>query len=182
MKKSTMSAVAAVCVAGALAVSLGAVSDWYTNWDTSTWFGRGGGNSTVQPDDPNKPGVGYDTGHDGAIITRWIGRSRSSSPTANGQRARPLRTMSPSRPLSTARLPQQSSASKRSANRSSLPAKPAAMPPSPRPVPSTIRKSFSARSLFLQVFPLTAVRRTRLRKARALLLCVALARLILPRI
>ncbi len=69
MKKSTMSAVAAVCVAGALAVSLGAVSDWYTNWDTSTWFGRGGGNSTVQPDDPNKPDVGYDTGHDGAIIT-----------------------------------------------------------------------------------------------------------------
>lgn len=69
MKKSTMSAVAAVCVAGALAVSLGAVSDWYTNWDTSTWFGRGGGQSTVQPDDPNKPDVGYDTGHDGAIIT-----------------------------------------------------------------------------------------------------------------
>lgn len=69
MKKSTMSAVAAVCVAGALAVSLGSVSDWYTNWDTSTWFGRGGGNSTVQPDDPNKPDVGYDTGHDGAIIT-----------------------------------------------------------------------------------------------------------------
>ncbi len=69
MKKSTISAVAAVCVAGALAVSLGAVSDWYTNWDTSTWFGRGGGNSTVQPDDPNKPDVGYDTGHDGAIIT-----------------------------------------------------------------------------------------------------------------
>ena len=69
MKKSTMSAVAAVCVAGALAVSLGAVSDWYTNWDTSTWFGRGGGSDVVQPDDPNKPDVGYDTGHDGAIIT-----------------------------------------------------------------------------------------------------------------
>jgi hypothetical protein len=69
MKKSTMSAVAAVCVAGALAIGLGSVSDWYTNWDTSTWFGRGGGNSSVQPDDPNKPDVGYDTGHDGAIIT-----------------------------------------------------------------------------------------------------------------
>lgn len=69
MKKSTISAVAAVCVAGALAVSLGAVSDWYTNWDTSTWFGRGGGSDVVQPDDPNKPDVGYDTGHDGAIIT-----------------------------------------------------------------------------------------------------------------
>ena len=61
--------IAGVLGAGLLAVTLGGLSDWYTNWDTSTWLGRGGGNSTVQPDDPNKPDVGYDTGHDGAIIT-----------------------------------------------------------------------------------------------------------------
>lgn len=69
MKKTTLKVIAGVLGAGLLAVTLGGLSDWYTNWDTSTWLGRGGGNSTVQPDDPNKPDVGYDTGHDGAIIT-----------------------------------------------------------------------------------------------------------------
>lgn len=69
MKKNTLKGIAAVCVAGAFAVGLGAMSSWFTNWDASTWFGRGGGNNAVTPDDPNTPDVGYDTGHDGAVIT-----------------------------------------------------------------------------------------------------------------
>lgn len=69
MNKFIKAVISVIAVVGVLAFFLGVVSSWYTNWDTSTWFGRGGGNSTVQPDDPNKPDVGYDTGHDGAIIT-----------------------------------------------------------------------------------------------------------------
>ena len=69
MNKFIKGVISGIAVVGVLAFFLGVVSSWYTNWDTSTWFGRGGGNSTVQPDDPNKPDVGYDTGHDGAIIT-----------------------------------------------------------------------------------------------------------------
>lgn len=41
MKKSTISAIAAVSVAGAAVIALGAVSSWFTNWNTKTWFGRG---------------------------------------------------------------------------------------------------------------------------------------------
>lgn len=55
MKKTTLKVIAGVSAAGALAISLGAVSDWYKNWDTSTWFGRGGSNNIVQPDIPNPP-------------------------------------------------------------------------------------------------------------------------------
>lgn len=69
MNKFIKAVISGIAVVGVLAFFLGVVSSWYTNWDTSTWFGRGGGNSTVQPDDPNKPDVGYDMGHDGAIIT-----------------------------------------------------------------------------------------------------------------
>lgn len=66
-----MSAIAALSVAGALAIGLGSVSDWYKNWDTSTWFGRGGGNNTVQPEDPDSPS-GAD--RDGAIVTVGDGK------------------------------------------------------------------------------------------------------------
>lgn len=72
MKKSTISAIAAVSVAGALVVGLGAVSSWFTNWDTKTWFGRGGDNSTVQPDipdDPREPVTGDGTTKDGAVVS-----------------------------------------------------------------------------------------------------------------
>lgn len=54
MKKSTMSAITALSVAGVLAVGLGAVSSWYTNWDVDTWFGRG--NAVEKPTDkPDEP-------------------------------------------------------------------------------------------------------------------------------
>lgn len=52
MKKSTISAIAAVSVAGALVIGLGAVSSWFTNWNVKTWFGRGGDSSTEQPETP----------------------------------------------------------------------------------------------------------------------------------
>lgn len=55
MNKFIKAVISGIAVVGVLAFFLGVVSSWYTNWDTSTWFGRGGGNSTVQPDDPNKP-------------------------------------------------------------------------------------------------------------------------------
>ena len=55
MKKSTLKVIAAVSVVGALAISLGAVSSWFTNWDTKTWFGRGGSSAVKQPDKPDVP-------------------------------------------------------------------------------------------------------------------------------
>lgn len=75
MKKSTISAIAAVSVSGALVVGLGAVSSWFTNWNVKTWFGRGGGNSTVQPiqpdmpDTPDKPITGDNASKDGAVVS-----------------------------------------------------------------------------------------------------------------
>ena len=53
---------------GALAIGLGAVSDWYRNWDINTWFGRGGDNSPVQPDPPATDGKSSD----GAVISDGI--------------------------------------------------------------------------------------------------------------
>ncbi len=72
MKKSTMGFVTGVSVVAAAVVGLGAVSDWFKNWNTDTWFGRGGGNSTVQPDipdSPDKPIAGDNTGKDGAVVS-----------------------------------------------------------------------------------------------------------------
>ena len=72
MKKSTAIGIAAVSVAGAAVIALGSVSSWFTNWNTKTWFGRGGGNSTVQPDIPDKPDtpiMGDNTGKDGAVVS-----------------------------------------------------------------------------------------------------------------
>ena len=72
MKKTTMAVITAVSVAGVIAIGLGAVSDWYKNWNTDTWFGRGGGNSSVQPDIPDTPDTpitGDNTGKDGAVVS-----------------------------------------------------------------------------------------------------------------
>ena len=81
MKKSTISAIAAVSAAGVVALSLGAVTDWYKNWDGSTWFNYWGkGAPTIEepvtpdtPDDPNTPddpSTDKDTDtKDGAIVT-----------------------------------------------------------------------------------------------------------------
>lgn len=62
MKKSTLKAISAVAVLGALGLSLGAVSSWYTNWNTSTWFGRG---STVTENNSPNP----DEGENNLVIT-----------------------------------------------------------------------------------------------------------------
>lgn len=86
MKKSTISAIAAVSAAGVVALSLGAVTDWYKNWDGSTWFNYWGkGAPTVEepvtpdtpddpntPDDPSKPSepvTPVDSDKGGAIVT-----------------------------------------------------------------------------------------------------------------
>lgn len=75
MKKSTISAIAAVSAAGVVALSLGAVTDWYKNWDGSTWFNYWGkGAPTVEepvtPDTPDDPNTDKDTDtKDGAIVT-----------------------------------------------------------------------------------------------------------------
>ncbi len=67
MKNATLKIITGVSVVGALAISLGAVSSWFTNWDTKTWFGRGGSNNIVQPDNPNPP---IDTSAiDGAVMS-----------------------------------------------------------------------------------------------------------------
>lgn len=67
MKKTTLKVIAGVSAAGALAISLGAVSSWFTNWNVKTWFGRGGSNNIVQPDNPNPP---IDTSAiDGAVMS-----------------------------------------------------------------------------------------------------------------
>ncbi len=60
MKKSTISAVAAVSLIGCVALGIGIVSDGYRNWDTSTWFGRGGGSDVVQPENPDPPDTSDD--------------------------------------------------------------------------------------------------------------------------
>ncbi len=67
MKKTTISAIAAVSVAGALVVGLGAVTSWFTNWNPKTWFGRGG-HAAVTPVDPVTP-VTPSTVKDGAVVT-----------------------------------------------------------------------------------------------------------------
>ncbi len=72
MKKSTAIGIAAVSVAGAAVLALGAVSDWFKNWNVKTWFGRGGGSSTVQPDNPDTPDTpitGDGTTKDGAVVS-----------------------------------------------------------------------------------------------------------------
>ena len=72
MKKSTAIGIAAVSVAGAAVLALGAVSDWFKNWNVKTWFGRGGGSSTVQPDIPDTPDTpitGDGTTKDGAVVS-----------------------------------------------------------------------------------------------------------------
>ncbi len=66
MKKNTAIGIAAVAVAGAFTIGLGAVSSWFTNWNVKTWFGRGGGNATVQPENPNIPDY---VGQDNAVIS-----------------------------------------------------------------------------------------------------------------
>ncbi len=56
MKKSTMSAIAAVSTAGVIALGLGAVTDWYKNWNAKSWFNYWGkGAPVVQPVDPDTP-------------------------------------------------------------------------------------------------------------------------------
>lgn len=68
MKKTTLKAIAGISAAGAIAIGLGAVSSWYTNWDTSTWFGRGGSNNIVQPENPDPP-ISDNSSIGGAIVT-----------------------------------------------------------------------------------------------------------------
>lgn len=75
MKKSTLSAIAALSVAGAITVGLGAMSSWFTNWDTSTWFGRGGGSDVVQPENPDTPDTSDDL-TDSLIVTPDGGQMR----------------------------------------------------------------------------------------------------------
>ncbi len=65
MKKSTISAIAAVSAAGVIALGLGAVTDWYRNWNAKSWFNYWGKGAPVQqpvdpdtpdtPDEPSKP-------------------------------------------------------------------------------------------------------------------------------
>lgn len=69
MKKSTAIGIAAVSVAGAAAIALGAVSNWYRNWNVKTWFGRGGDTQTEQPIKPAEPDNNKPVSNDGAIIT-----------------------------------------------------------------------------------------------------------------
>lgn len=59
MKKKGAIGIAAVAVATALAVGLGAVSSWYTNWDVKSWFNKPSKpdneiTDTV-PDNPDNP-------------------------------------------------------------------------------------------------------------------------------
>lgn len=75
MKKSTAIGIAAVSVAGAAVIALGAVSSWFTNWNAKTWFGRGGGTQTVQPekpDIPDTPVIDTDDNKNGAIISDGV--------------------------------------------------------------------------------------------------------------
>ncbi len=71
MKKSTLSAIAAVSAAGVIALGLGAVTDWYKNWDAKTWFNYWGKGAPVQqpvdPDTPDEPKT-----KDGAIVTDGV--------------------------------------------------------------------------------------------------------------
>ena len=60
MKKFIKAVISGIAVVGVLAFFLGVVSSWYTNWDTSTWFGRGGGSDVVQPDNPDIPDTSDD--------------------------------------------------------------------------------------------------------------------------
>ncbi len=72
MKKSTMGFLTGVSVVTAGVLGLGAVSSWFTNWDTKTWFGRGGNNAVVQPENPDKPQppiIDENTHNGGAIIS-----------------------------------------------------------------------------------------------------------------
>lgn len=74
MKKSTMGFITGVSVVTAGVIGLGAVSSWFTNWNTKTWFGRGGNNAVVQPENPDKPQpptTNENTYNGGAIMSEF---------------------------------------------------------------------------------------------------------------
>lgn len=82
MKKSTLKAITGVSVLCVLVLALGAVSSWFTNWNTSTWFGRGGNNAIVSSTEDEPIACAYDDYgndvEDGDILPEHMTFYRSS--------------------------------------------------------------------------------------------------------